>query len=79
LFTPAVSRYRARYVVSRAESDRGDALVLANILRTDPAAHRPLPARQRARRERPGLGPGQQDAVWERQQAANKLRSLLRE
>jgi hypothetical protein len=40
----AVSRYRDRYVVSRAESDPGDALVLANILRTDLAAHRPLPA-----------------------------------
>ena len=40
----AVSRYRDRHVVSRAKSDPGDALVLANILRTDPAAHRPLPA-----------------------------------
>jgi transposase len=40
----AVSRYRDRYVISRAKSDPGDALVLANILRTDLAAHRPLPA-----------------------------------
>ena len=40
----AVSRYRDRYAVSRAKSDPGDALVLANILRTDRAAHRPLPA-----------------------------------
>jgi transposase len=40
----AVSRYRDRYVVSRAKSDPGDAFVLANILRTDLAAHRPLPA-----------------------------------
>jgi hypothetical protein len=40
----AVARYRDRYSVARAKSDRGDALVLANILRTDAAAHRPLPA-----------------------------------
>jgi hypothetical protein len=43
LFTLAVSRYRDRYVVSRAKSDPGDTLVLATILRTGPAAHRPLP------------------------------------
>src|SRR6476661_6949160 len=40
----AVSRYRDRYSVSRKKSDAGDALVLANILRTDLAAHRPLPS-----------------------------------
>ena len=40
----AVSRYRDRYSVSRKKSDAGDAFVLANILRTDLAAHRPLPA-----------------------------------
>jgi transposase len=39
----AASRYRDRYAVSRAKSDPGDAYVLANILRTDPGAHRPLP------------------------------------
>ena len=32
----AVSRYRDRHSPSRAKSDAGDALVLANILRTDP-------------------------------------------
>ena len=63
----AVSRYRDRYVVSRAKSDPGDALVLANILRTDLAAHSPLPADSelvqaiavlaRARRTRSGHGP----------------------
>lgn len=34
---------RANHAVSRKKSDHGDALVLANILRTDMAAHRPLP------------------------------------
>jgi transposase len=75
----AVSRYRDRYVVSRAKSDPGDALVLANILRTDLAAHRPLPADSEFAASIRVLARAQQDAVWDRQQAANKLRSLLRE
>jgi transposase len=40
----AASRYRDRYAVSRAKSDAGDALVLANVPRTDRSAHRPIPA-----------------------------------
>lgn len=40
----AVSRYRDRYRASRGKSDAFDAMVLANILRTDATAHRPLPA-----------------------------------
>ena len=75
----AVSRYRDRYVVSRAKSDPGDALVLANILRTDLAAHRPLPADSELVLSIRVLARAQQDAVWERQQAANKLRCLLHE
>ena len=39
----AVSRYRDRRAVSGAKSDPGDALVLADLLRTDRHAHRPLP------------------------------------
>src|SRR3979409_1947345 len=40
----AVARYRDRHSVARAKSDRMDAELLANILRTDRAAHRPLAA-----------------------------------
>jgi Transposase len=41
----AASRYRDRYAVSGAKSDATDAVLLANdVLRTDRAAHRPLPA-----------------------------------
>ncbi|MER6936068.1 IS110 family transposase, partial [Streptomyces halstedii] len=40
----SASRYRERHAVSRKKSDRQDAIVLANILRTDMALHRPLPA-----------------------------------
>src|SRR5579859_5268101 len=39
----AVARYRDRHTVAGRKSDHGDAFVLANILRTDSHAHRPLP------------------------------------
>ena len=39
----AAARYRERHTVSRRKSDAGDAVVLANILRTDAHVHRPLP------------------------------------
>lgn len=75
----AVARYRDRYSVSRAKSDTGDAFVLANILRTDPGAHRPLPADTELAKAVRVLARAHQDAVWDRQQIANKIRSLLRE
>ncbi|MDT0568559.1 IS110 family transposase [Streptomyces sp. DSM 3412] len=75
----AASRYRDRHGVSRKKSDPGDALVLANILRTDMHAHRPLPADSELAQSIAVLARAQQDAVWHRQQAANQLRSLLRE
>lgn len=40
----SASRYRSRHQVSGAKSDAADAVLLANILRTDASAHRPLPA-----------------------------------
>jgi transposase len=75
----AVSRYRDRHSVARKKSDAGDAFVLANILRTDLASHRCLPADSELAQAIAVLARAQQDAVWERQQAANKLRSLLHE
>jgi Transposase len=39
----AAARYREHTAVARPKSDAGDALVLANILRIDRHAHRPLP------------------------------------
>jgi transposase len=41
---PPSVRYRERNSVARAKSDRMDAELLANILRNDRNAHRPLPA-----------------------------------
>jgi len=75
----AVSRYRDRHSVAGKKSDAGDALVLAHILRTDLAAHRPLPADSELAQVIAVLARAQQDAVWERTCAHNKLRSLLRE
>lgn len=75
----AVDRYRDRHSVARKKSDAGDALVLAHILRTDKAAHRPLPADSELAQAIAVLARAQQDAVWERTCAHNKLRSLLRE
>lgn len=75
----AASRYRDRHGVSRKKSDPGDALVLANILRTDLHMHRPLPADSELARAIAVLARAQQDAVWNRQTIANQLRSLLRE
>ncbi len=75
----AVARYRDRYTASRTKSDHVDAMVLANILRTDMAVHRPLPNDSELGQAIAVLARAQQDAVWDRTQAHNKLRSLLRE
>lgn len=75
----AAARYRDRHSVSRKKSDPGDALVLANILRTDMHAHRALPDDSDLGRAIAVLARAQQDSLWNRQQLANQLRSLLRE
>ncbi|MBT2384483.1 IS110 family transposase [Streptomyces sp. ISL-11] len=75
----AAARYRDRHSVSRKKSDPGDTFVLANVLRTDMHAHRPLPGDSDLARAIAVLARAQQDVVWNRQQAANQLRSLLRE
>jgi transposase len=75
----AVSRYRDRHSPSRAKSDAGDALVLANILRTDPHSHRPLPSDSELAQSIHVLARAHQDAVWDRMQIASKLRSVLRQ
>jgi hypothetical protein len=75
----AVARYRDRHSVAGRKSDHGDAVVLANILRTDLHAHRPLPADSELAQAIAVLARAQQDAVWGRITAHNKLRSHLRE
>jgi transposase len=75
----AASRYRARYAVSGAKSDATDAVLLANIVRTDRHVHRPLPADTELAQTIRVLARAQQDAVWARQQIANQIRDLLGE
>ena len=75
----AVARYRDRHSAAGRKSDHGDAVVLANVLRTDMHAHRPLPADSELAQAVAVLARAQPDAVWDRVQAQNKLRSHLRE
>ena len=75
----AASRYRSRHSVSGAKSDATDAVLLANIIRTDAAAHRPLPADTELAQAIRVLARAQQDAVWARGQVSNQIRDLLKE
>jgi transposase len=75
----SVARYRDRHSVAGKKSDHGDSFVLANVLRTDMHAHRPLPADSELAQAIAVLARAQQDAVWDRTTAHNKLRSHLRE
>jgi transposase len=75
----SVARYRDRHSVAGRKSDHGDSFVLANVLRTDMHAHRPLPADTELAQAIAVLARAQQDAVWDRTTAHNKLRSHLRQ
>ncbi|MEV8064462.1 IS110 family transposase [Streptomyces antimycoticus] len=74
----AVARYRERRRVTRAKSDHADAVALAHILRTDSDVHRPLPADSELVQAISVLARAQQDAVWNRAQLNNQLRSHLK-
>jgi transposase len=75
----AVARYRERYRSARAKSDHADAMALANILRTDADVHRALPADSELVQAVTVLARAQQDAVWNRAQLINQLRSHLKQ
>ncbi|WP_326673183.1 IS110 family transposase [Streptomyces canus] len=75
----AVARYRERHRTARAKSDHADAMTLANILRTDADVHRPLPADSELVQAIAVLARAQQDAVWNRSQLINQLRSHLKQ
>lgn len=62
---PAAARYRDPYSVARKKSDHGDAMVPANVLRTDLAAHRALPADSELGQAIAVPARAQQDAVWD--------------
>ncbi|KQY32268.1 transposase [Nocardia sp. Root136] len=74
----SVSRYRDRYRSSRGKSDAFDAMVLANILRTDIDTHRPLSDDSVEVQALRVLTRAQQDAVWEGAEVTNRIRTLLK-
>jgi transposase len=75
----SVARYRERTSMSGKKSDHGDAVTLANILRTDADQHRRLPADTELAQSITVLARAHQDATWRRTRASNELRSVLRE
>ncbi|MER6434430.1 transposase [Streptomyces sp900105245] len=76
---PLAMAREVRLSVARTKSDAIDAAALANILRIDMAAHRPLTNDSELAQAIAVLARAQQDAVWDRVQAHNKLCSQLRE
>jgi transposase len=74
-----VSRYRERHRTSRAKSDRGDAQVLADLVRTDRHHHRQVAGDSPQAEAVKVLARAHQALVWTRQRQANQLRSTLRE
>jgi len=75
----AASRYRDRHAVSKAKSDRGDAKMLADLVRTDRHNHRPLLEDSEQAEAIKVLARSQKSLIWQRQQLVNQLRSALRE
>jgi Transposase len=75
----AVARYRDRHTTSRGKSDHADAVVLANILRTDAHVHRALLADTPLARAVAVLARAHQDATWRRPKTLQELRAVLRE
>jgi transposase len=75
----SVARYRERHVTSGAKSDAGDAHVLADLVRTDRAAHRPVAGDSELGEAIKVLARAHQNLIWSRQRQTNLLRSTLRE
>jgi Transposase/Transposase IS116/IS110/IS902 family len=75
----AASRYRERHTTSRAKSDRGDARVLADLVRTDRHHHRTVAPDSELHGAIKVLARTHQNLIWTRQRQLNALRSALRE
>ena len=75
----ASSRYRDRHATSGAKSDRGDAKVLADLVRTDRHNHRQVAGDSDLAEAVRVLARAHQSAIWSRQRQVNALRSALRE
>jgi len=75
----STSRYRERHSTSGAKSDPGDALVLAELARTDGHNHRPVAGDSDLVEAVKVLARAHQSMIWTRQRQTNQLRSTLRE
>jgi transposase len=75
----AASRYRERHTTSRAKSDRGDARVLAELVRTDRHHHRTVATDSELAGAIKLLARSHQNLIWTRGRQRNALRSALRE
>jgi hypothetical protein len=75
----STSRYRERHSTSGAKSDPGDALVLAELARTDSHNHRPIAGDSDLAEAVKVLARAHQSMIWTRQRQTNQLRSTLRE
>jgi transposase len=74
-----VDRYRERHGTSGGKSDRGDAHVLAEIVRLDRAHHRPAAGDSDVAEATKLATRAHQTMIWSRQRTVNMLRSTLRE
>src|SRR5215475_169637 len=75
----SVSRYRERHSTSGAKSDAGDAWLLADLVRTDAARHRPVAGDSPAAEGIKVLARAHQRLIWERNRTVLRLRCTLRD
>ena len=75
----AAARYRERSAVSGAKSDRGDAKMLADLVRTDRHNHRQVAGDTPQSQEIKILARAHQTLIWEKHRHRSRLRATLRE
>ena len=75
----SVARYRDRHHLSGAKSDRADAKLLADVVRTDRSNHRQVAGDSDLGQAITVLARAHQNLIWERQRHLNALRSKLRD
>jgi Transposase/Transposase IS116/IS110/IS902 family len=75
----SVARYRERHSTSGAKSDAGDAWLLADLVRTDAARHRPVAGDSPVAEGIKVLARAHLRLIWERNRSVLRLRSTLRE
>ena len=73
------AEYRGRHSTSGAKSDRGDAHILAEIVRLDRAHHRPVAGDSQGGEAIKLAARAHQTLIWERTRHVLRLRSALRE